>query len=121
MPVNMGIPRRKSAGVNLLDLKPERRIEWEESEDGRLVLLVPRFRNRFLVKWIVPRLRSPYIRVRLDELGSAVWNCCDGKSTCMEIAEKMREKYGDAVEPVYDRVGIFVRRLYLDRFVDLKS
>lgn len=96
---------------NLLDLKPARRVEWEDVGEDRVVLLVPKFSHRFWVKWLLPRLRKPFFRVKLDEYGTLVWKLCDGETTVLEIGEQMRERFGDDAEPLYDRLAVFIKRL----------
>ena len=96
---------------NLLELKPERNLEWEMSEDQRVALLVPRFRNKFLVRWLVPRLHRPTFRVTLDEYGSFLWQESDGQTTVRELGERLKARFGDTVEPVYDRIHAFIREL----------
>ena len=104
-------------GVNLLDLKPSRTFEWETEDDEKVVVLVPKFRNRFLVTWFLPRLRSRYFRVKLDAFGSYVWLNCDGSKTVNEIGQNLKKRFGNSVEPVYDRLALFVKRLERERFI----
>jgi Coenzyme PQQ synthesis protein D (PqqD) len=97
--------------VNLLDLKPARGARWERRPDGLVTLQVPRFRNRFLVRWVVPLLARPDITVRLDTEGSFVWDRCDGGTTVLAIAEELQRKIGGDADGVMDRVGRFVQKL----------
>lgn len=95
---------------NLLDLRPQRTREWEEV-DGRVVVLMPKFRHPLLVRWLLPYLRSQHFRIKLDGLGSAVWRRCDGNTSVATIAEDVRAEFGEAAEPVHDRIGTFLRKL----------
>jgi len=97
--------------VNLLDLKPARAVRWERGPDGLATLQVPRFRNRFLVRWVVPLLARPDIAVRLDAEGSFVWDRCDGGTTVVAIAQDLQRKIGGDTDGVMDRVGRFVQKL----------
>jgi len=97
--------------LNLLDLRPTRGARWERGPDGLVTLQVPRFRNRFVVRWLVPLLARPDIAVRLDEEGSFVWDRCDGGTTVLAIAEQLQRKTGGDAEAMVDRVGRFVQRL----------
>jgi len=106
--------------TNLLDLRPTKCYRWEETEDGRVVILAPKFRHRLLVKYLMPMLRSQDFKVSLDDYGSFVWKACDGNATVLEISERLRERYGEKVEPVYERVGLFIRQLWKQGFVDVK-
>ena len=104
---------------NLLDLKPSRRLEWEDLDEERLALLVPRFTHPFWVKHLLPRLRNPYIRVKLDPYGSHLWKQCDGETTVEEIGVRMKEKFGEKVEPLYERLGRFVARLAHEKWLEV--
>lgn len=107
---------------NLLDLKPTRKLEWEELDEPgehRVALLVPKFTHPFWVRHLVPRLKKPMIRVKLDAYGSRLWGYCDGESTVEEIGEKMKADFGDSVEPLYERMGVFIRRLAQEKWLEL--
>jgi hypothetical protein len=110
---------RTSQPINLLDLKPLRNLAWETCENGLIVLLVPKFKNRYLVKWLVPHLAKPNFRVKLDAFGSFVWSHCDGNTTIAEMGEKMRAKFGETVEPLYDRIAQFIQKLEREKFLRL--
>lgn len=96
---------------NLLGLKPLRNLEWEEGEDDTVVLLVPKFRNRWLRRWVVPRLKRPDFRVKTDRVGTFVWRRCDGTSTVLEISRAMGREFGEDFDPRHDRIAAFVRQL----------
>jgi hypothetical protein len=115
----VGPEERKS--INLLTLKPLRNLEWETRENELVVLIVPKFRSRLAKKWFVPMLARPHIRVKLDAFGSYLWNKCDGTATVQEIGEQMAKKFGEPVDPLYDRIGKFVRTLARDKFILLND
>jgi hypothetical protein len=104
---------------NLLDLKPARRLEWEEVDDDRVALLVPRFTHPFWVKHLLPRLKSPHIRVKLDPIGSHLWRQCDGERTVEQIGALMQEKFGEKIEPLYERLGRFIARLAHEKWLEV--
>ena len=107
--------------MNLLDLRPHRNLDWIEGEEKRVVLLVPKFRGRFTRKWLVPRLPKPDIKVKLDAFGSYVWTRCDGNTTVEEIGRQMAVHFNEPLDPLYDRIGIFVRKLVKDKFLTLDT
>jgi hypothetical protein len=96
---------------NLLELRPLRNLEWEEGENGTVVLLIPKFRNSWMKRWVVPRLRKPDFRVKTDRVGSFVWKRCDGTSTVLEIAGAMEREFGPGFDPAHDRICGFIRQL----------
>jgi len=103
--------------VNLLELKPLRMIAWEKAGDGRVVLIYPKFRGRFLQKYLLPLLAKPNFRIWLDEYGSFIWQRCDGRTDVAQIATEMRAAFAGQVEPVYERIGLFLKKMESERFI----
>ena len=97
--------------LNLLDLTPVRNARFETNEEGLVTLFVPKFQNQWTVRWLIPLLAKPYIRLKLDAYGSFIWNACDGNTTVRNIGIKMSEKFGEEIDSLYERIGLFVRRL----------
>ena len=104
---------------NLLDLVPVRLLESETGPDGRSTLFKPRFTSRLLVKYLQPLFSRPHFRVTLDAFGSHVWKRIDGSTTVREIGTSLRESFGEEVEPVYQRLGLFCRQLMANKFIRL--
>jgi hypothetical protein len=113
----MGRRNKNQREVNLLDLVPKRIVDYEVGDDNTVTLLAPRFKSGLLRKWLQPRLKQPFLKVKLDEIGSAVWLLCDGKRSVKEIAHPLRERFQDTIEPCYDRLGVFLRQLEGNRFI----
>ena len=90
------------------DVRPRRLLEWRE-EDGRCVLLRPRFGASRPGRWLARLAGDPHYRIRLDEVGTLVWKACDGRTSLAEIARAMRSAFGDRVEPADERLARFVR------------
>jgi hypothetical protein len=111
--------RRKRQSANLLELTPTQRVQWETAENGNIVVLVPRFQNELLVKWLVPRLKDRHMRVKLDRLGSFVWKQCDGRTTVGEIAARLRTEFADSAESAEDRIRTFLLMLEKSDLVNL--
>jgi hypothetical protein len=105
--------------ANLLDLVPVRQLESETDAEGLTVLIKPRFTNRLLARYLMPRFSRPYFRVTLDAFGSHVWSRIDGTATVRDIGASLRETFGEEVEPVYQRLGLFCRQLAANRFIEL--
>lgn len=103
--------------INLLDLVPERLIEYEVDDSNIVTLFAPRFKNKLLKKWFQPRLKNPFLKVKLDEIGSSVWLLCDGHKNIKEIGEVLKDKFEERIEPCYDRLGMFFQQLEGARFI----
>jgi hypothetical protein len=106
-----------SQPANLLDLKP-RRLMSHEMEGDRAVVLIPRFRARWL-GWLQRRLRRPHVKLRLDDVGTAFWLSCDGATTLEQIGRTLQARFGEQVEPVWDRLALFVRQMHHGGLLEL--
>jgi len=102
---------RKNADGNYLDRVPRRNVGFEEGENGRLILLRPKFMTGPFAKWLQPRLPRKLFRVKLDDIGTLVWRSIDGARNVGEIAEILFAEFGERVEPRYERCSKFVNSL----------
>ena len=107
--------------INLLDLIPVRNIKWEKKEDGLIVLLKPKFELAFLKKYVLPRLKKPYFKIKLDPVGSFIWEHCDGSLRVKEVAKNLKDKFGEDVEPLYDRLALFLQSLEKNHLIFYKK
>ncbi len=97
---------REKETKNILDMLPKRAYDWEEDEKkGTIIVKVPRFRTRLGKKFCSLIKKEQTYNVKLDDKNSFIWKLCDGKRSVREIAKSVLEKYGDEVQPVYQRVG----------------
>ncbi|MCR4440146.1 MAG: PqqD family protein [bacterium] len=101
------------------ELIPVGLVEWQE-EDGRVLLLRPRFSSGLLQKYLLPKLRPPHFRIHLDAHGSAAWKLCDGSRTLAEVGAALREQFGQQIEPVQERLALFVSQLCRHRLLKLQ-
>ncbi len=103
--------KKETEAVNLLELVPKRIREYNTDENGVVTVMMPRFEHDWMMRHLVPRWKNPYVRTRLDDVGSFVWLQCDGETAVSVIAERMRDQFGEAVEPVHDRLKVFLQQL----------
>ena len=95
---------------DVLDARPVRARDHVADGDGLVSILVPRFNGRILTRVLVPLLREPCFRVRLDRVGSFVWSACDGSRTGREIAGLLAVEFPD-MERAEDRLAVFLAHL----------
>lgn len=107
--------------INLFELIPVQNMEWETRENGLVSLLKPKFKNPLLAKYLLPRLKNPYYRVKLDEVGTCVWKQCNGENSVKEIAEILYQEFGQKLEPVHDRLSLFLQSLERNQFIKYKN
>jgi hypothetical protein len=112
--------KSKKPEINLLELIPHRICEYETDEEERINVRVSRFKATWMAKAFIPRWKSPYVRTRLDAYGSFVWQQCDGARNVHEIAERLREHYGEDIEPVHERLKLFLQQLTLRGYIELR-
>lgn len=103
--------------TNYLALRPVTWHRHEISDDGLVYVFIPKFKNKYLVKYLVPSWKSPEFRIKLDEPGSAVWLSIDGKKTVEDICNELSEKLGDKIHPAEERVMKFLDMLYKQGFI----
>lgn len=106
--------------MNYLELTPFRLHEHIEKPDGLIDVLVPKFKNNFLVK-ITARIKDPYIKANLDEFGSETWRMLDGLTKVEHIAVMLTDKFGESVQPVNERLTKFLTQLYTYGFISFNE
>jgi hypothetical protein len=104
---------------NFLDMIPVRNIGEFTREGDKITLHIPKFKSRWMLKWLIPRRRSTHFRIHLDETGSRVWELIDGSIDTREICRRME----DIVPAESSKVNLelriteFLRQLYKNRFI----
>ena len=109
--------------ANLLELTPIRQHQYEVEENGRVILLVQKFKNKELGKFMLGH-RSTYFRIRLDEMGSAVWTIIDGKSSVADLISILKENWQATPEKanhIEERFASFMSQLYDNRYITFKE
>ncbi len=107
--------------INLLELIPVKNLDWEKQDDGIIVLLKPKFKHPFLKKHVLSRLKRPFYRVKLDDVGSFIWEQCDGKTPVKHVAQSLKEEFGEKIEPLHDRLALFLQHLERNHFIVFKG
>ena len=100
------------------DAVPRRLLEWSEADDGRCVLLRPKFGRGPVGRWLASRVGDSHYRIRLDDVGTFVWKACDGKTSLEAIAVGLRGQFGPTVE-LEQRLGVFVRKMLRSKVLEL--
>ena len=111
--------QKKKQKPNLFDMHPIVVAEYEVDDDQLVSVKIPRFNNELLRKYLTPRGKNPYLFTKLDSFGSFVWLRCDGDHTVLEIAEGLLEEFGEEINPVHNRLALFVQQLQKTKYVRL--
>ncbi|MFZ0391615.1 MAG: PqqD family protein, partial [Calditrichia bacterium] len=94
-----------------LPLIPLQKIDFKSDEQKKITLLIPHEENWFTQRFL-PKPKHPAKKLHLDEVGSAVWNLCDGIRTVQEICGKLQESFQEKVSPVEERTVLFLQQMY---------
>ncbi|OGU61038.1 MAG: hypothetical protein A2X64_10365 [Ignavibacteria bacterium GWF2_33_9] len=105
--------------TNFLELIPKRKVGIEKTEDNKVKLLIPRFKNKLAQKYLIPKFQSKHIEAKLDEYGSTCITLSNGERNIYEIAKIMKEQFGEKIEPVYERVSKYFGMMHSKGFVEL--
>jgi hypothetical protein len=117
MPVNFFTRRKALLKKNFLELIPVRMRLHEVNADGKVSLIVPKFKNEKFARWFVPRRKSINFKIHLDEVGSSVWMEIDGRKTVGEICDLLDEKYKDRLSAANKNTMKFLSLLYNQRYI----
>ena len=55
-----------------------------------------------------------YKEITLDEISSEVFLQIDGDKTVKEIGDNLEKKYGEKVNPLYEKLLIFLNHIYIN-------
>lgn len=107
---------------NLLALIPvmNSELKWRINEEGNVQMVIPR--TKMLDTIVRKFIKTPETMViDLDEMGSFIWNQIDGKKSVGEIAIHLKEEFGEMVEPLYERLGIYLNILRNNKWIELNK
>ncbi|NVO03023.1 MAG: PqqD family protein [Bacteroidetes bacterium] len=112
--------RKILKNMSLLDLTPFTKVGHEVDENGLVTILYPKFKNAKVSKYMLGR-KTPFIHLKLDELGSATWIRIDGKNQVNDICNELEATLGEKVQPVHARVGKFLSHLYSNKYISFQE
>jgi len=105
---------------NYLDYIPVKNETMNYSiEDGKVTIdiLNKGIFNRIAQKFFK---RPEYTHVHLDEMGDFIWPLIDGNRTVYDIAQLVKEHFGEKAEPLYDRLVTYIRTLESYEIINMK-
>ena len=108
--------------ANYLDLVPKHRssLEFSIGEQGAVTLFQE---NRGVFHFLAQKwFHKPQVsQIHLDEMGNFVWPLIDGQRTVYEIAQLVREEFGEKAEPLYERLVRYIQNLERYGFVEVQG
>ena len=106
---------------NLYELRPKRKGPFEELKDGTVEVLLPRYGNSPIGRVLKKVLNERPVRVHLDDIGTSVWRLCNGDHTVLEIGQTLHSRYGNSIEPVFDRLETFLKQMHRAGLIELEN
>ena len=116
--------RKILKNVNYLDLTPVRLMEDCLTDNGRIDILLPRFKRKIWREVSRNSKKGEYIRIHLDELGSAIWLLIDGQKKVMTICNELNKIKAEKLQPFEEtekRVTQFLSMLYQERYISFRE
>lgn len=114
--------KKKKQQKNYLDLIPERAsgLAWAQDDEGIVVLEVENTGvfNRIAQKCFK---RPKVTKVHMEQFGSFIWPLIDGKRTVVELADLLKERFGEEAEPLYPRVAKYMQIMESYHFISLSD
>ena len=105
---------------NFLDLIPIRneKFKWVTLENDIVQIQIER--NSLLDRLVRPIFKTPKVmKIDLDAYGSFIWKQIDGVQSMENIAKALLEKYGDEINPLYERLGKYINILRNNQFIKI--
>jgi hypothetical protein len=108
--------------INFLDLIPIHKITEFTETEGRITLLLPKFKRKWMIKWLIPTKRSKHFRIHLDDMGSGVWKLIDGSRNTSVICQLLSDaNTNESHEHLELRVTKFLGELYKNKFISFRN
>lgn len=89
-------------------------VKYEINKDG-IVTVFEKQNHKIQQLFRKLNFKIPlYKEIVFDEISSTVFLHIDGNKTVENIGESLKLKYGDKIDPVYERLLIFLNHIYIN-------
>ena len=106
--------------ANYLELTPLKLMEEKFNDDGKVDILLPRFKNKFFRNFSRSSKKGEFIVIHLDRQGSLIWLSIDGVKNVGTICLQMNNQYNELFDPPSEtetRVTKFLSMLYDQKYI----
>ncbi len=112
----------KKRKIYFSDQRPEKNINWDTGDDGKVYLLKEKSRNR-IMKWIIDLFgKNQFFRIHLDETGTLVWKNINGEISIKELGEIVKkEKSEESFLNAERRVEHFIALMFKNKFIKVNE
>lgn len=105
-----------------MDLIPKRAsgLMWNRDDEGIVVLEVENTGvfNRIAQKCFK---RPRVTKVHMEQFGSFLWPLIDGERRVKDLADLLKERFGEEAEPLYPRVAKYMQIMESYHFISLSE
>jgi len=120
--------RKKPNAPNIIEMIPQRNPDFyyhalKEDEvkpklkAGWITISIPRFLGRLGQGFCRVAGLTQHFNLNLDDYGTFVWLSLDGKKNVHQLGVELREKFGEKVEPLYQRLAHFLSLLERNKLI----
>ena len=89
---------------------------WDKDETGKVTIHM--VHRGFYAAIAQKFFHTPRVsHIKLDKYGSFLWKEIDGKRTVGQLAQRMKEQFGERAEPLYDRLVHYMQILRNNQFI----
>lgn len=121
MPLSFKERKKILKSVNTLDLTPVKLYSEEVDENKLVTVIIPKFKNKIVLKLVSTKLKSDNFKIKLDKYGSAVWQNINGKNRVEQIIKNLEKIFGQEFEESVERTTKFIHQLYSQGFISFKE
>lgn len=95
-------------------------FRFTENEEGLVTIEID---NKGLFNRLLQKIakKPPVTYIHLDENGSFVWKAIDGNRDLIEIGKLIEQHFGDAANPVYERLVKYIAMLERAGFIEFSK
>jgi hypothetical protein len=116
--------RKILKGINSLDLTPVKLVGSEMNDNGRVDILLPRFKSTFVKRALQSKRKGEFIRIHLDEVGSLIWSNINGSTKVHDLCRELTRSHPEKLNPpeeTEERVSKFLSLLYQERYITFRE
>ena len=110
--------KREVQDNQILELYPIRNCE-HEINDGLMTVLFVKKKLNIIERTFFKKISSKPYKIDLDEIGSFIWQLCDGKNSVDDIIKISKDKFEDKIEPAEERTVKFIKQMNKNKLVTL--
>lgn len=96
---------------------PKKNVAYEYDEKNKNYVILMRhegLNHRLAQKFF----KKPKVtRVKVKGMGNLVWKSIDGENSIEDIANILKEVYGEKSEPLYERLLVYLSNLEKNKFI----